>query len=53
MSSHWTALKIGIALAILNFDGTTPVTSDELMMSVKGSAMKVEICFIILGCIPS
>ena len=49
MSSHWPVFKIGITFAILNLDRTTPVTSDVLMMRVKGSAMKVEICFIILG----
>ena len=32
LSSHWPVLKIGITFAILCFDGTTPVTSDVLMM---------------------
>ena len=50
MSSRWL-LKIGISFAILSFYGTTPVTSDVLMKWIKGRAMKVEICLIILGCI--
>ena len=32
MSSRLPFLRIGIAFAILNVDGTTPVTSDVLMM---------------------
>ena len=32
MSSRWPFLRIGIAFAILIFDGTTPVTSDVLLI---------------------
>ena len=50
MSSLWPIIMIGISLVIVYIDGITPVISDVPKMRTKGRSMKVEICFIILGC---